>query len=104
MPNNGSIDCIIHSDMIRARQTTAGVLSELDQVNISDTGILQITENPPITSPENDEGLCPSPLKCKSYPLLESALLAEGPPPVEPEPSSGRMPVLISIAIKLTRI
>ncbi len=41
-----SIDCIVHSDMIRARQTTAGILSEFDQMQLKDTGILQITNSP----------------------------------------------------------
>ncbi|VDN99336.1 unnamed protein product [Rodentolepis nana] len=84
------IDCIVHSNLIRARQTTAGILSQLDQVQISDTGILELTENSSSSNCDNDDDapVRPSPLFSKSYPLLESPLLAEGPPPVEPEPCS----------------
>ncbi len=74
--------------MIRARQTTAGILSELDQMQLKDTGILQITDSPLPPVPQHESELRNSPLKSKSYPLLESALMAEGPPPVEPEPNS----------------
>ncbi|CDS43694.1 serine:threonine protein phosphatase PGAM5 [Echinococcus multilocularis] len=80
------IDCIVHSDMIRARQTTAGILSELDQVHLSETGILEVATRPPTLTDHEVVTQC-SPLVSKSCPLLESSLMAEGPPPVEPEPS-----------------
>lgn len=84
------IDCIIHSNLVRARQTTAAILSQLDQVQISDTGILELTEKNSSSDCDNDKDVSvrPSPLFSKNYPLLESPLLAEGPPPVEPEPCS----------------
>uniref|UniRef100_A0A5K3FJN0 Serine/threonine-protein phosphatase PGAM5, mitochondrial n=1 Tax=Mesocestoides corti TaxID=53468 RepID=A0A5K3FJN0_MESCO len=86
-----NIDCIVHSDMIRARQTTAGILSELDQMQLADTGILEITANPPLPGPKDCVDLRKSPLKSMTLPLLESSLMAEGPPPTEPEPSPGNL-------------
>ncbi|KAM7533108.1 hypothetical protein Aperf_G00000121762 [Anoplocephala perfoliata] len=80
------IDCIVHSDLIRARQTTAGILSELDQVQVADTGILELVGKSS-SSDEKNVIIRPSPLASKNYTLLESPLLAEGPPPVEPEPN-----------------
>ncbi|VUZ55185.1 unnamed protein product, partial [Hymenolepis diminuta] len=85
------IDCIVHSNLVRARQTTAGILSQLDQVQISDTGILELKGKASTSDKDGDNNdliVRPSPLFSKNYPLLESPLLAEGPPPVEPEPSS----------------
>ncbi|KAL5106751.1 Serine/threonine-protein phosphatase Pgam5 mitochondrial [Taenia crassiceps] len=81
------IDCIVHSDMIRAQQTTAGILTELDQVHLSETGILEMMTKPPASTDQEVVIRC-SPLTSRSYPLLESPLMAEGPPPIEPEPKS----------------
>lgn len=77
--------------MIRARQTTAGILSQLDEVQLAETGVLELERNAASCDSDggvNDIIVRPSPLISKNYPLLESPLLAEGPPPAEPEPSS----------------
>lgn len=76
--------------MIRARQTTAGILSELDNMQLEETGILEVMEDrtPYPETRENELDLAYSPLKSKSYPLLESVTMAEGPPPIDPEPQS----------------
>ncbi|VDL86281.1 unnamed protein product [Schistocephalus solidus] len=88
-----TIDCVVHSDMIRARQTTAAILAELDEMNIIETGIESLPARCPprvLTAdcPLEDWALCPSPLQSRTLSLLESASMAEGPPPVDPEPQS----------------
>lgn len=85
-----SIDCIVHSDVIRAQQTTAGILSELDQVHLAETGILEVMTKPPALADHEVVVRC-SPLASKSCSLLESPLMAEGPPPVEPEPNPRKL-------------
>nr|VZI08863.1 unnamed protein product [Spirometra erinaceieuropaei] len=87
------IDCVVHSDMIRARQTTAAILAELDEMNLTETGIESLPARCPprvLTAdcPPEDLVLCPSPLQSRSLSLLESGSMAEGPPPVDPEPQS----------------
>ncbi|VDM34351.1 unnamed protein product [Hydatigera taeniaeformis] len=80
------IDCIVHSDMIRAQQTAAGILSELDHVHLAETGILKVMDKSSALADQEIVIRC-SPLSSKCCLLLESPLMAEGPPPIEPEPN-----------------
>ncbi|VDN15447.1 unnamed protein product [Dibothriocephalus latus] len=91
--------------MIRARQTTAAILTELDQMNLAETGIDSLPARCPprvLTDdcPLEDWALCPSPLQSRTLSLLESASMAEGPPPAEPEPQSRKL--LFFVLLSLT--